>query len=186
MMETDFRHTLRAQTRVEHDRLDQMITTLDIAQLADFKVFLKLHHSCFVVMWSRAADQGRSNSALSGMIDCLAADLEIVSESRHPVKLPLPAALDPLAIDYMVAGSRLGSVILRKRWQTSTDPCVQRANTYFGQPVDPTLWPEICRALSAVPMGSARADAIVKDTKTQFQLFAAAFAKIANPESALA
>jgi hypothetical protein len=77
MMETDFRHTLRAQTRVENDRLDQMITTLDIAQLADFKVFLKLHHSCFVVMWSRAADQGRSNSALSGMIDCLAADLEI-------------------------------------------------------------------------------------------------------------
>jgi len=171
-------------TKTDHDRLDQMITTLDIAQLADFKVFLKMHHCCFVVMRSRAMDQGLSTSALPGMIDSLAADLKVVFGDRHPVDLPIPAALDPLSIDYMVAGSRLGSAILRKRWQTSTDPCVQRANTYFGQPVDPTLWPETCRALSAVPTGSARADAIVKDTKTQFQLFAAAFAKAANLEGA--
>ncbi|NSX55393.1 hypothetical protein [Parasulfitobacter algicola] len=186
MMEMDFRHVIREQTRTDHDLLDRMITTLDIAQLDDFRVFLQIHHCCFVVMRSRSLDQGLSTSVLSDMIDGLTADLEIVSGNRHAVDLPAPSALDPLSIDYMVAGSRLGSKILRKRWGASTDPCVQRANTYFSQAIDPKLWPETCRALSAMPPGSARADGIVEDTRIQFQLFAAAFAKIVTVEGALA
>ena len=185
-MKTDLRHVLREQTRADHDLLDRSITTLDIAQLHDFKVFLEIHHYCFVVMRSRALDQGLSTSVLADMIDRLAADLEIVSGGRHSFDLPVPAALDPLSIDYMVAGSRLGSKILRKRWGASTDPCVQRANSYFCQTDDPKLWPETCRALSAVPSGSARADAIVEDTRTQFQLFAAAFATVVTAQEALA
>ncbi len=185
MMETNFRHALREQTRTDHDLLDRMISTLDIARLRDFRVFLQIHHSCFLVIQARSLGQGLSMVALSNMIDGLAADLDVVSDNRRTIDLPTPSALDPLSVDYMVAGSRLGSKILRKRWQTSTDPCVQRANSYFGQAIDPKLWPKTCRALSAVPPSSARADAIVEDTRTQFQLFAAAFAKIVTAEDTL-
>ncbi|WP_411890149.1 biliverdin-producing heme oxygenase [Yoonia sp. SDW83-1] len=185
MMETDFRHALREQTRTDHDFLDRMISTLDIARLRDFRVFLQIHHSCFLVMQARSLGQGLSTAALSNMIDGLAADLDAVTANPYAIDLPTPSALDPLSIDYMVAGSRLGSKILSKRWGASTDPCVQRANTYFGQAIDPKLWPETCRALSALPPSSARADAIVEDTRTQFQLFAAAFAKIVTAEDAL-
>jgi len=182
MMKTDFRHALRERTRTDHDLLDRMITTLDIAQLHDFRVFLQIHHCCFLVMQSLSLDQGLSTAPLSNMIDGLAMDLDIVSCNQSEIDLPIPSALDPLSIDYMVAGSRLGSKILYKRWSASTHPCVQRANTYFGQTSDPKLWSETCRALSAVPSTSERADIIVEDTKTQFQLFAAAFAKIVTAE----
>ena len=185
MIQTNLRDALRVQTRTDHDQLDRMVTTLDIAKLADFILFLQLHHRCFTAIKSQAEEHGRSRKTLSYMIDGLAADLSSLSSDRAAIDLPLLPQLDPLSIDYMVAGSRLGSKILRKRWSASTDQRVQRADSYFGQAVDPNLWPETCRALSEVPMGSARADKIVDDTKTQFQLFATAFAKIALAEGAL-
>ena len=184
-METDFRHSLRERSRSDHDRLDRMITSLDIARVSDFALFLRLHLSYFLVMQSRSSDQNISAATLSDMVDGLTADLGIVSRDHPAVDTPLPAALDPLAVDYMVAGSRLGSKILRKRWGASADPIVQNANNYFRKTGDPNLWPDVCRALSAVPMESERARAIVKDTKTLFQLFAAVFTKLAKTEDTL-
>ena len=160
-----------------------MITTLDIARLDDFTSFLQIHLSCFVAMQSRTTDQSISMSTLSDMIAGLATDLNIVSGKPATLHMPLPRVLDPLSIDYMVAGSRLGSKILCKRWGASTDPRVQRANNYFGQTGDPKLWPETCRALTAISADSPRAAAIVKDTKSQFQLFTAAYAKIVTTEN---
>tara|TARA_R110002012_G_scaffold232467_1_gene405291 strand:- start:11008 stop:11565 length:558 start_codon:yes stop_codon:yes gene_type:complete len=182
-MQRDFRHALRDRSRKDHDLVDRMITTLDITRLDDFANFLQIHLSCFVLMQSRASEPCLSTATLSDMIAELAADLDILSAKPKTPPLPLPRKLDPLAIDYMVAGSRLGSKILCKRWGASTDPRVRRANNYFGQAGDPKLWPATCRALTAIPADGPRAADIVKDTKTQFQLFAAAYAKIATTET---
>ena len=184
-MDIDFRHALREQTRTDHDLLDRMITTLDIARLRDFRAFLHIHHACFLAIQARSTGQGLSATTLSVMIDGLAADLDVVSGHRSAIDLPTLPALDPLSIDYMVAGSRLGSKSLRKRWAASTDPCVQSAKTYFGQTIDPNLWPDTLHALSAVSPSSARAGAIVEDTKAQFRLFAAAFAKMVTAGDAI-
>ena len=42
MIQTNLRDALRVQTRTDHDQLDRMVTTLDIAKLADFILFLQV------------------------------------------------------------------------------------------------------------------------------------------------
>lgn len=87
----------------------------------------------------------------------------------------LPSAIDPLAIDYIAAGSRLGTKVLYKRWAASTDQTVHAANNYFGLENDAGFWHATCEALSDIPVKSARAQTIVRDTRTLFALFASVY-----------
>lgn len=174
-MITDFRKILRDQTRPDHDRLDELIGTLDISQRLGFTTFAEMHLSCFLAMQARQSATSKSAQTLRNMIDGLRKDLSVVTDRKTVTRAELPNHVAPLAIDYIVAGSRLGSKVLRKRWSKSTDGKVQGASVYFQQPVDPRLWPETCQALSDVVPTSAQAGAIIKDTKALFQLFSTAF-----------
>lgn len=171
----NFRTILRETTRPEHNRLDTMFSALDIAQPAGLQRFIGVHLSCFRTMSSRALNGSHSHSLLSLMVCSLALDVEILGGSGRCTINSLPANIDPLAIDYLVAGSRLGSKVLYKRWSISDVSIVRRANNYFGLATDPSFWQLTCTALADIDPNSARADAIVQDTKILFELFSTAY-----------
>ena len=81
------------------------------------------------------------------------------------------AAVDPLAIDYMLEGSRLGSKVLRMQWARTSSAAVRRAARYFDTPAPVERWRAVCGALSAIPTDSLRAARIVRDTRRLFALF---------------
>ena len=174
-LKTDLRHVLRQETRQEHDALDRAISTLDITRIDGFCRFLHIHHTCFTAMQTRALAACQSRLALADMVDGLSRDLSAVGAQKAALHLALPPRLDPLAVDYMVAGSRLGTKVLHRIWAQATDPMVRQADGYFGLTGTPTLWPDTCHNLSRVPVDTPRAAAIVADTKTLFQLFSTAF-----------
>lgn len=181
----NLRYMLRHETRPEHDQLDEMVSRLDMACRRDFGTFVDVHLDCFTAMQRRLSQNSLSTLVLSGMIDGLKADSDLMRRSpSRTVTATLPD-LDPLAIDYIVAGSRLGSKVLQKRWATSKDTIVRRANHYFDHTSDPMLWRETCDALSGVPAGSQRAQTIVRDSKILFQFFAAALLGATEHQDAL-
>ncbi|MDA8585045.1 hypothetical protein N9L47_02135 [Rhodobacteraceae bacterium] len=166
-----FRTVLRDSTRPEHDQLDDMIGALNISDRDAFACFVNLHIICFQTM-SEAAEKGSySHELLCQMVHSLALDLDELGAKQLAYVVPLPKISDPLAIDYLVAGSRLGTKVLKKRWSNSNDLIVCRANKYFSLDSDPSFWPSTCQALANVAPESARAKAIVQDTKSLFQLF---------------
>lgn len=180
----DFRNILRQETRVAHDQLDHHFTQIDIASRDGLKAFVGVHLACFQMMQARLRSSNLSAATLQDMINGLALDA-VVLGLDHPVDAPaLEQQIDPLAIDYLVAGSRLGSKVLSRRWAQSQDPLVQNAKTYFSQPSDPTLWPATCRALSDIPVAHARAAYIVKDARTLFQLFISESENVASRKDA--
>ena len=174
-MEPDFRHALRHETRRDHDHLDRLISTLDVADRGGFQSFLQLHLSCFLVMQSRLSDGCRCREMLGQMVCDLKNDLNAISADPRITQAELPMDIDPLAIDYIVAGSRLGTMVLCKEWARSTDPVVRRANGYFGRINDASLWHETCHALTDVPIHGARASVIVSETRLLFKLFSEVF-----------
>lgn len=173
--EMSFRKVLRDGTRAEHDRLDDMFTALDITQPDDFMCFSTVHLICFQAMAEVVQTGSYSHQLLRQMAASLAADLDVLGAPHAPIRAAVPPLPDPLAIDYIVAGSRLGSKVLKKRWLLAQDPTVRRANAYFGMNSNPAFWPQTCQALDAITPASARADAIVGDTKSLFQLFSTAY-----------
>ena len=177
-MQPSYRHQLRAATRVDHQRVDDLFSALDIARRIDYARFIGVHLAVFEVLRRHLTPTSLTRRQLLAGLAGLQRDLATLGqrrlEVRHtPAEHGEAGALDPLAVDYVVAGSRLGLKILKTRWASSSDPLVRAANAYFTMPNAASPWPDVCRALSTVPPGSARAGAITRDTKRIFDLFAA-------------
>tara|TARA_R110000822_G_scaffold25993_3_gene78669 strand:- start:25 stop:576 length:552 start_codon:yes stop_codon:yes gene_type:complete len=181
----DFRTILREATRPEHDHLDCMFTALDIAKLDGFASFVKVHLTCFQLMAKVAVDGSYSHKSLCQMVNCLALDLDVLGGRQTQTGIKLSAKIDPLAIDYLVAGSRLGSKVLRKRWSGSDDPIVRRSNHYFGLDSNAVFWQLTCKALAEIYPDSHRAKVITRDTKILFRLFSTVYENADAKEAAV-
>ena len=207
-MQHSYRHQLRAMTRIDHQRLDDLFSALDIARRVDYAHFVSVHLAVFEVLQRHLAPSSLTRQQLLAGLACLQRDLatlgERAAQRRHrpaehgempaehsemsaehgemsaehgevPAEHDAASSLDPLAVDYVVAGSRLGLKVLKTRWASSSDPLVRAAGAYFTQPNAAPAWPKVCRALSTVSLDSARAGAITRDTKRIFDLFAATY-----------
>ncbi|MEM6438616.1 MAG: biliverdin-producing heme oxygenase [Pseudomonadota bacterium] len=172
MKHLDFRFVLRDASRARHDRLDRMISVLDLGDAEDFARFADVHAACFGALGASDGASRATRRLLSEMIARLSDDL-LTLKARPPSARPAtPANLDPLAIDYVVEGSRLGSQVLKRRWETSTDPAVRAADRYFGLPADPLGWRATCAALSCLRVDGRRAARVTRDVDALFDLFA--------------
>ena len=165
------RSRLRAETADDHARLDSAISTADVATRSGFVRFMQTHEAAF-----RALDSVARSPQLHDLADRAARDLQ--SLGAEAVVLPrIEAALDPWAVEYVVQGSRLGTKVLKRRWQESTDPQVRAASAYFDAPSDPAAWRSTCDALDALPAKGAEADRIVADARRIFDIFSDALAR---------
>ena len=162
----DFRWHLREATAEDHARLDGIVSELDVATRAGLAGFATAHLLAF-----RAMEEAHPRAELRAMIAALGTDLASLGAALPGGAMPPAPAHDPLAGDYLLAGSRMGTQVLRRRWAGSLDPLVRRADAYFALAVDPAEWPAVRAALSAVPVGSDRAGRIVADVRALYQLF---------------
>ena len=176
-MQRGYRHELKALTRADHARLHDLFSALDITRRVDYARFIGVHLAVFEVLRPHLSPASLTRPQLLAGLACLQRDLATLGQRCLKTQAGHGEAdgLDPLAVDYVVAGSRLGLKVLKTRWASSSDPLVRAAGAYFTQPNASPAWPKVCRALSTVPLDSARAGAITRDTKRIFDLFAATY-----------
>ena len=181
-MQRSYRHELKALTRVDHAHLDDLFSALDITRRVDYARFIGVHLAVFEVLRPHLSPASLTRPQLLAGLACLQRDLATLGQRRLETQAGHGEAdgLDPLAVDYVVAGSRLGLKVLQARWAGSADPLVLAAGAYFTQPFAASPWPKVCRALSKVPVDSARAGAITRDTRRIFDLFAAVYGRSAR------
>lgn len=168
-MNRNLRERLRIETRPDHHKVDRAFASHDIATRTGFTIFIQSHEAGFSAMMG-AASPGTCQE-LRAFTEALRADLSVLDAPRIPVAQPTPQP-HPLACDYMVAGSRLGTAVMRKRWSETSDPIVRGANHYFGLPWDSAIWRELCQVLSKMDGSGIPAEQIVGSTKSLFAMFA--------------
>lgn len=165
----DFRWVLRRETEAEHQQLDDLVTRLDLGQVDDLARFFRMHLACFDGMAVHSADH-----RLRDMITALRSDLVALGCADRPAPVAL-APVHPLAVDYILAGSRMGTKVLRKRWARSDNPLVQAACNYFSLDSTPGEWADTCARLNTVQTTSVAADQIVRDSRMIFERFVTSF-----------
>ncbi|SLN44160.1 biliverdin-producing heme oxygenase [Pseudooctadecabacter jejudonensis] len=170
-MTVNFRHHLRVSTASDHQAVDDIMSNMDVMTHAGFVSFLTVHRMCFDAM-SKASPAGHTaKSVLDDLISRIDADLKVLG-APIPSQDPQPlGTLDPLAIDYVVEGSRLGSKVLRRRWEGTSDPVVKSANAYFSHIPPTSRWQQVCSALAEIETAGPRADRIGADTRKLFGIF---------------
>lgn len=163
---TDLRTQLRAATRGSHAILDGLVSAFDIADRRGLAGFLGMQWSVLSCLHPAAAGAATA-PVIEDLLHRAAHDL---AHLRHPLppRAATPLRPHPLAIDYVVAGSRLGAAVLRERWRASGDPAVQRAGAYFSAPAYLEHWRAFCATAEGVR--AAEATGIVQDAVALFEL----------------
>ncbi|WP_375261683.1 biliverdin-producing heme oxygenase [Palleronia sp.] len=165
------RSRLRADTAAQHARLDEAISTADVSTRSGFARFMQTHHAAF-----RAIDAVAPRAELRDLADRAGHDLASLGVATGSIP-DAGVPLDRDAVEYVLQGSRLGTKVLRRRWQESTDPQVQAADAYFDAPIDPSAWRATCDALEARPASGAASDRVVSDARRIFDIFQTALAR---------
>lgn len=168
--ETSLRTRLKNDTRAFHEELDDMVSRFDLTTPRGLSSFLHMQSMALRTIEPHA-ERAASCSALRDLLRRADSDLCLLeTRDRQPARVIGP--LHPLAIDYVIAGSRLGTQVLRQKWKAATDPRVLQADAYFSAPRHVELWKSFCLSTEAMsPLGGV-ADQIVGDACLLFRLYA--------------
>lgn len=160
---------LQTETRASHEDLDRTVSRFDLRTRDGFELFLQMQSVAL-----RAIAPHAAQSTIAECIDDLLAraetDLRAIGAWAHRDAMEV-GSLHPLAIDYVIAGSRLGTKVLRTRWLDADDPDVRQADAYFSVPSYIELWKSFCETANAMPSAGDVADQIVCDADRIFKLY---------------
>lgn len=169
LTQASLRARLRADTRLAHEQLDEEVSRFDLTTPIGFLCFLTMQSAALQTL-SALQVSAKAGAMIRDVLERAALDLRQLGSSTQQS----PAAIEPvhpLAIDYAIAGSRLGSQLLKKRWQAATDPQVRRASAYFSAPSYIEMWASFCNTTEAMSSSGTLANQIVQDADRIFHLY---------------
>nr|WP_306265004.1 biliverdin-producing heme oxygenase [Pararhizobium sp. IMCC3301] len=168
------RHHLRTSTRMEHERLDAAFSTLDLTRRDGLSRFLLSHFMALSGCHARL-DQLDDLPAMlrpPSLLPEIQADLQVLGVSRRePQGLKLTGQMSSLGICYVIAGSRLGTKLLQRRWAQSHDPQVLRAGQYLSSGTYDNYWPQFVKYLDGMLAPDDNRAAIERSARLTFRLF---------------
>lgn len=167
--QTSLRARLRVDTRLAHERLDEEVSKFDLTTPRGLLYFLKMQSAALQTL-SALKVSAQMGTMIQDLRERAALDIRELGSSTQTS----PTAIEPvhpLAIEYAVAGSRLGSQVLKKGWQAATDPQVRRANAYFAAPSYIETWASFCDTTEAMQSTGPLADQIVRDADRIFHMY---------------
>jgi len=174
----NLRTTLRAATRQDHDRVDQLGGAFDLAQPAGYGAFL-LAHAAVLPPLEAALDTAPPQDLPPGwpqrrragaLLDDLA---QLGLEAPQPSNMPAPAtAAARVGALYVLEGSRLGGILLRRRL-AEAQPGAPSAYLAHGE--GQPLWRTFLEWLDSRSLGPAETAAAIDGARGVFAAFEAGF-----------
>lgn len=164
---TGLHSAMRAATAEAHDDLDHAFAVFDLADPSGFESFLAVHHAAMATIAPIFADFVTGTLAMPApdYLAMLAADMG----HRAPPAAPAPDALDGLGAAYVVAGSRLGLAVLRKRG-------FARPSRYMDDRAGLDVWRTLTGWMVAQPNDAAARRRAGDSARAGFAVFADALA----------
>ena len=166
-----FRMALRQATRPAHDRTEAMFADfLDdpVSLMDDYLTAQRVGIAALVM--ARSEGFGPSHRTIYERI-LRDLDADCADRDLHPPVLMHDLRLHPVAVDYILLGSRLGTEVIRRRLvEAGIDPVPR----HFRKSVDATPWRLVCDRLDHIGLGTPLAEAVTADVATGFDLFARA------------
>ncbi|WP_200809626.1 hypothetical protein [Aquimixticola soesokkakensis] len=167
--EATFRHRLRRETAVQHAQTEDAFAPFMADPQPHLAWFLAAQRAGLVAVFDsrEVASTPGCTALMAQLTDRLDADLAQLG--ARCVATPPDSGLDPLAVDYLVLGSRLGTEVMRRQlWPQDTGALPP---SYFLGGDARDLWRAHCSALDAIAPQSPRAERVIFDSRRGFALF---------------
>lgn len=178
----NIRTFLREHTRADHDATEAALARFDLSTYGGLRGFLTVHY------WANSAiEQARNNLAWPSSLPSPPSALSSLALSmkqvglRPAARLDAPYMAEPVGAAYVVAGSRFGNRVLKKTWQSGTDPRISSAGAYFDDQILDNYARDFMVALTDYyPTDIA---AVINSARATFQTFADAAESLRENEA---
>jgi heme oxygenase len=168
---------LRHATRASHEALDASFGSLDMMEEADFRRFLAAHFIGVVPLFPlyRAFVTEELGIAAPDFPEMLRADLAgLESSSAVLPAIALPQPVDPVGVTYVLAGSRLGLAMIRKRGYWAREG--GQASAYMEDGDGIAVWRALTAWMADQTPAPKALDDISASATLAFDVFRQAFA----------
>lgn len=163
---------LREETRDDHRLIDATLSTLDLAVAAHYRDFLSIHRAALGELEDAWRPADRPDFA--GLLHALDVDLAALGGTAHARAFRARAdVLQGWGVGYVIRGSRLGSILLRKR-------VAAHLPTAYLDFVPQLDWPGFLTLLDQDPLAQAAPGAtqVIDGAKVAFSVFGTAAAAV--------
>ena len=167
------RAALRAGTAAEHERVDSLFSTLDLARADDYRLFLTAQAAAFLpvedALDAAGAEQFVADWQARRRSHLLREDLQALG-APIPAPEPVPAlhgTAEILGAVYVLEGSRLGGAMLKR----SVSPDMPQS--FLSAPQAPGAWRKLLETLDHHLYETASVEAAVGAARRTFQSFEA-------------
>lgn len=172
----DLREILRARTSAAHDRVDALYGRLTLANRDGLTHFLYAHAMALQAIEAAVKAAAPDSGCPLGLHRLARLDLETLGASApEPATFRELGSAHPDGLIYVVAGSHLGTGVLRKRWRRSTDRVVLSAGRYLTASEMRAYWPMFLDRLRSRRPGTLESKAISASAMVAFSVFEHAF-----------
>ena len=161
---------LRHGLRTAHDALDASVSRFDLTGIDGTIVFLCLQGAAL----ARCPISEASSATAAAIADLTArarADLHRRGVSCLRMDTPNLSRLHPLALDYVIGGSRLGAEVLQRRWADGPAAELGIGDGYMSAPRYIEIWRDFCARAAEIPGDTALGHRICGNVSELFALF---------------
>ena len=173
MVTETLRSRLREETRPAHDAVDALFARCDLCTYSGLRIFLASHRDALTAFLWACPDPDLIPRIDDALAD-LASDLRALEGCCPAILIAAPIQDDALAQAYLWHGSRLGTQVLARRFQSAWAGSPPDAGRYLNHAPDPAAWRDLSERLTALPARGVAADRTVAAAIAWFALFAAA------------
>lgn len=166
----NLRTRLRRETQREHHILDDLVSTFDLTEIEGLRCFLSMHRHALSAL-EKVSSQAASAPLVRELSLCVTSDLVRLTGTFPEPQENISEAPHPLALDYIIFGSRLGTIVLKGRWANSENAEVLATKAYFSLPGHIELWRAFCTRTEGMGPSSPDADRIVEDARALIDFY---------------
>ena len=172
----DLRRVLREQTTQVHEDTESAFAAIDMTTPEGLVATLRAHVAALSSLLPNVASHPVFAEEIGRLHDLAVSSLAATGAAPAGSSSRDVAGLDPLAVAYVVLGSRLGARVISARLQAAQVPEGSAAHSYFRDEGSGTAWQKLREMLGSFP---GEHTALVEDTRAAFQIFQQAAARFA-------
>lgn len=179
-MMNSLRSTLRFETAIAHERLDQALCVYDLTTQRGLAQYLKVHLLACLHLNQLTTDEG-FRCEIATKISSIQADLGVLNTTLSSHKLPTSNAYQhPVGLTYVIAGSSLGGKLLFNDWAKTIDPVVKKAGKFMHSAKITDSWKKFLTYIDKNDFSSEEIEKIVSSANYCFGVFEYAHQAIAQ------
>jgi len=164
------RERLKKETALAHERLDQALIKHDLTSRQGLSDYLQIHYIA-----RRALNEVFSTDLIDQSLVSLSEDLAALGINEPDVHIIEPlVAPHPLGLTYVIAGSSLGSKVLFRIWNASTDETVKQAGKFMAFAKDSSAWRDFLVQIKTYEYTEQEIKKIIESANYSFAVFESA------------